>query len=148
MGCSRIWLYFLFFLSIYFILETTFFNARGLFLLGFDEGFKVLRLWSMIRLTLWLCNLVVCSDDSFNARGMEHVYLLANTFLDLIQRDKILPNSEFSIFIFFTNRIILYFYNNFLFCFWTFLVVKYKKKNTNECVFIFLFLHNIAYIRH
>jgi len=31
------------------------------------------------------------SDDSFNARGMEHVYLLTNTFLDLIQRDNILP---------------------------------------------------------
>ncbi len=62
---------------------------------GFDEGFKVRRIWSMIRLTLSLYNLVVCSDDSFNARGMEHVYLLANTFLDLIQRDKVLPNSEF-----------------------------------------------------
>jgi len=102
-----------FFRFIYFVLETTFFNARGLgtcttvlysmwisllFVLGFDEGFKVLRIWSMIRLTLWLCNLVVCSDDSFNARGMEHVYLLANTFLDLIQRDKVLPNSEFSLY--------------------------------------------------
>jgi len=31
------------------------------------------------------------SDDSFNARGMEHVYLLTNTFLDLIQRDNVLP---------------------------------------------------------
>eukprot|EP00090_Calanus_glacialis_P030997 TRINITY_DN5063_c0_g1_i1.p1 TRINITY_DN5063_c0_g1~~TRINITY_DN5063_c0_g1_i1.p1 ORF type:complete len:942 (-),score=271.59 TRINITY_DN5063_c0_g1_i1:188-3013(-) len=31
------------------------------------------------------------SDDSFNARGMEHVYLLTNTFLDLIQRDDVLP---------------------------------------------------------
>jgi len=31
------------------------------------------------------------SDASFNARGMEHVYFLANTFLDLIQRDNILP---------------------------------------------------------
>ena len=31
------------------------------------------------------------SDDGFNARGMEHVYLLTNTFLDLIQRDNVLP---------------------------------------------------------
>ena len=31
------------------------------------------------------------SDASFNARGMEHVYFLANTFLDLIQRDNVLP---------------------------------------------------------
>jgi len=31
------------------------------------------------------------SDDSFNARGMEHVYLLTSTFLDLIQRDNVLP---------------------------------------------------------
>jgi prominin 1 len=33
------------------------------------------------------------SDASFNPRGMEHVYLLANTFLDLIQRDNVLPPS-------------------------------------------------------
>ena len=34
------------------------------------------------------------SDASFNARGMEHVYFLANTFLDLIQRDNVLPPSK------------------------------------------------------
>jgi len=33
------------------------------------------------------------SNDSFNPRGMEHVYFLTNTFLDLIQRDKVLPSS-------------------------------------------------------
>jgi hypothetical protein len=110
-----------------------------IFVRGFDEGFKVLRICCMIRLTLSLCNLVVCSDDSFNARGMEHVYLLANTFLDLIQRDKVLPNSEFSLFIFFTNRITFYFYN-------TFLCVLFLKPHSRqileedyECLFIFLF---------
>lgn len=33
------------------------------------------------------------SNASFNPRGMEHVYFLANTFLDLIQRDNALPSS-------------------------------------------------------
>eukprot|EP00092_Neocalanus_flemingeri_P006838 GFUD01007383.1.p1 GENE.GFUD01007383.1~~GFUD01007383.1.p1 ORF type:complete len:948 (+),score=147.14 GFUD01007383.1:408-3251(+) len=33
------------------------------------------------------------SDDSFDPRGMEHVYLLVNTFLDLIQRKNVLPKS-------------------------------------------------------
>ena len=36
----------------------------------------------------------VFSDDSFDPRGMEHVYLLVNTFLDLIQRKNVLPKSE------------------------------------------------------
>lgn len=31
------------------------------------------------------------SNSSFDPRGMEHVYLLTNTFLDLIQRDRVLP---------------------------------------------------------
>lgn len=33
------------------------------------------------------------SDVSYDPRGMEHVYLLANTFLDLIQRKKALPTN-------------------------------------------------------
>jgi len=33
------------------------------------------------------------SDDSFNARGMEHVYFVANTFLDFVQRENVLPIS-------------------------------------------------------
>lgn len=33
------------------------------------------------------------SDASFDPRGMEHVYLLVNIFLDLIQRGDVLPNS-------------------------------------------------------
>merc|ERR1719397_1478324 len=33
------------------------------------------------------------SDAGFDPRGMEHVYLLVNTFLDLIQRDNVLPAS-------------------------------------------------------
>jgi len=33
------------------------------------------------------------SNSDFNPRGMEHVYLLANTFLDLIQRNNVLPKS-------------------------------------------------------
>merc|ERR1719483_1026117 len=33
------------------------------------------------------------SDATFDPRGMEHVYLLVNTFLDLIQRDNVLPTN-------------------------------------------------------
>lgn len=33
------------------------------------------------------------SDDNFNPRGMHHVYSITHAFLDLIQRDKVLPDS-------------------------------------------------------
>lgn len=33
------------------------------------------------------------SDASFDPRGMEHVYMMVHTFLDLIQRDQVLPKS-------------------------------------------------------
>ena len=35
------------------------------------------------------------SSDEFDPRGMEHVYLIVNTFLDLILRQDVLPKSEF-----------------------------------------------------
>ena len=34
------------------------------------------------------------SSDEFDPRGMEHVYLIVNTFLDLILRQDVLPKSE------------------------------------------------------
>ena len=33
------------------------------------------------------------SDAKFNPRGMHHVYAITHTFLDLIQRTKLLPDS-------------------------------------------------------
>ena len=41
------------------------------------------------QLTLYLCR----SDSTFNPMGMEHVYMIANFFIDLIQREHFLPPS-------------------------------------------------------
>ena len=35
------------------------------------------------------------SDAEYDPRGMEHVYLIVNTFLDLILRKDVLPKSEY-----------------------------------------------------
>ena len=35
------------------------------------------------------------SSEAWDPRGMEHVYLIVNTFLDLILRQDVLPKSEY-----------------------------------------------------
>ena len=35
------------------------------------------------------------SDADFDPRGMEHVYLIVNTFLNLIVRENVLPEGKF-----------------------------------------------------
>ena len=38
-----------------------------------------------------LLNKIFCSNASYDSRGMEQVYWLTNTFIDLIIRDQVLP---------------------------------------------------------
>ena len=42
---------------------------------------------------LWGCLGHPLLAPTFDARGMHHVYAMTHTFLDLIQRDKVLPES-------------------------------------------------------
>lgn len=37
------------------------------------------------------------SSAEFDPRGMEHVYFIVNTFLDLILRDEVLPKSKLAV---------------------------------------------------
>ena len=53
------------------------------------------------------------SSDEFDPRGMEHVYLIVNTFLDLIVRQDVLPESKFNEFDYLELRIFLQLYNIF-----------------------------------